>query len=997
MDKNAIKAKYEAEKESLKQRSIKDVAESLGMQFDGIEWTEHRSFKLDLKKNTATWYSNDETWKNMDVFSLVMQMRNVKFKEAYQYVKTGEFGQVVVSKALKDPFVYHIEKYEDDSFNDGRAFLNSKRMLSDATIDFFIEQGVLSQSTRRTDISEVDSIKGQYYYDPVIVFKTLDRNRKIIGTSMVGIDPNQSIYDLPEKKIKRKQIAYNSDGLGGINVSIGTPNRIVVTEAPIDLMSYYELNKDRLDNVMLVALDGSTSKIPTVKRYVLDVLTDKKWSLNPDRSKLNDQFKLFLENTDVFQQRPDLITIAVDNDKAGLKMIKECQKQNIPIVVDLPPLHDGQTKNDWNDELKFLKNGNDLEHKKALDQGQEPNVRGEHSRNSDYLEGEPSRTASQPEEQTAPPDFPANVQLHFSIADSQKSIYKQGYHSITKSEVNRLNRFALSIQQTAKWYLDNLAGTNVNYLYKDGHDIKVMRTEFRHDNFSHLIGIAPIVNGEENMPAQTLIDLAEGKGEYDNLMVSNAIKDKTMVLPLLPDIVESKSFVFDDLSNIDKFSKIDLSKAIKTEDEDLLLAFRDVDGVGFPASIMRIKGNLKTSLQNDIEDKTILGVFREKYGKINMLSVNDDLIQDNGRELKTFLTNNQFEKVNEDIMDKNINKVTLEPTASSNQNIVDAINSKDTKALSEHLKNGINQYLDSSQYKLFLDAMSKFHRYSYKNIQLILAQNKNATLIASFNKWKKEFERSVLKGSKALKIWAPISYKAKDKDGKELLDKNSKPIIKEGFKLVPVFDVSQTDGKEIPKQIYELEEKMPRDDFVKLYKSIVATSPVPIKAIDPELYKGVNGFYVPEEKYIGISKGMSADHTIKTLIHEITHATLHTNSQARFGDNVYRKQEFEAESVAYIVSKHFGINSSDYSFGYLASWTRQGHDIKQFEKSLSTIQSQARELINKIDNSLSQIQSQNQTSEHTVDKKISKALETQKGFSQEIKKEQAVNRTSMKR
>ena len=365
MDKNAIKAKYEAEKESLKQRSIKDVAESLGMQFDGIEWTEHRSFKLDLKKNTATWYSNDETWKNMDVFSLVMQMRNVKFKEAYQYVKTGEFGQVVVSKALKDPFVYHIEKYEDDSFNDGRAFLNSKRMLSDATIDFFIEQGVLSQSTRRTDISEVDSIKGQYYYDPVIVFKTLDRNRKIIGTSMVGIDPNQSIYDLPEKKIKRKQIAYNSDGLGGINVSIGTPNRIVVTEAPIDLMSYYELNKDRLDNVMLVALDGSTSKIPTVKRYVLDVLTDKKWSLNPDRSKLNDQFKLFLENTDVFQQRPDLITIAVDNDKAGLKMIEECQKQNIPIVVDLPPLHDGQTKNDWNDELKFLKNGNDLEHKKS--------------------------------------------------------------------------------------------------------------------------------------------------------------------------------------------------------------------------------------------------------------------------------------------------------------------------------------------------------------------------------------------------------------------------------------------------------------------------------------------------------------------------------------------------------------------------------------------------------------------------------------------------------
>lgn len=997
MDKNAIKAKYEAEKEALKQKSIKDVAESLGMQFDGIEWTEHDAFKLDLKKNTATWYSKGETWKNMDVFSLVMQMRDVEFKEAYQYVKTGEFKQLSIKHEPKKPFVYYLEKFEDKGFSKARTYLKRERQLSDETIDFFISKGVLAQSTRRTNISKTKELDGYYYYDPVVVFKMLDKNKKIIGTSMVGIDDNIKIYELPDEPILKKQIGSRSDGLAGTHISIGSPKRIVLVEAPIDLMSYYEIHKDRLDDVMLIALDGVSSKTPSVKRYVLDVLSDGEWSLNPDRSKLNNIFKTFLENTNVFKEQPDFITVAVDNDKAGLKMIEEFQKQNIPIVVDLPPIHDGQTKNDWNDELKFLKNSNELEHKKALDQGQEPNVRGEHSRNSDYLEGEPSRTASQPEELPVPPDFPANVQLHFSIADSQKSIYKQGYHSITKSEVNRLNRFALSIQQTAKWYLENLAGTNVNYLYKDGQDIKVMKTEFRHDNFSHLIGIAPIVNGEENTPSQTLIDLAEGKGDFDNLMVSNAIKDKIMVLPLLPDIVESKSFVFDDLSNIDKFSKIDLSKAIKTEDEDLLLAFRDVDGVGFPASIMRIKGKLKTTLQNDIEDKTILGVFREKNGKINMLSVNDDLIQDNGRELKTFLTNNQFEKVNEDIMDKNINKVTSEPTASSDQNIVDAINAKDTKALSAHLKNGINQYLDSSQYKLFLNAMSKFHRYSYKNIQLILAQNKEATLIASFNKWKKDFERSVLKGSKALKIWAPISYKAKDKDGKELLDENGKPIIKEGFKLVPVFDVSQTDGKEIPKQIYELEEKMPKDDFVKLYKSIVATSPVPIKAIDPEVYKGVNGFYVPEEKYIGISKGMSADHTIKTLIHEITHATLHTNSQAKFGDNVYRKQEFEAESVAYIVSKHFGINSSDYSFGYLASWTRQGHDIKQFEKSLSTIQSQARELINKIDNSLIQIQSQNKTSEHTVDEKISKALETQKGFSQEIKKEQAVNRTSMKR
>lgn len=126
-------------------------------------------------------------------------------------------------------------------------------------------------------------------------------------------------------------------------------------------------------------------------------------------------------------------------------------------------------------------------------------------------------------------------------------------------------------------------------------------------------------------------------------MVSNATKDKMMVMPLFPDIIESKSFIFDDLSNIEKFHKIDLSKAIKTEDKDLLLAFRDIDGVGFPASIVRIKGSLKTSLQNSVEDKTILGVFRERNGVIETLSVNDDLIHDKGEELKAILENNSNE------------------------------------------------------------------------------------------------------------------------------------------------------------------------------------------------------------------------------------------------------------------------------------------------------------------------------------------------------------------
>lgn len=175
-------------------------------------------------------------------------------------------SKLSIKNEPKKPFVYYIERFEDTSFSKARAYLKDERQLSDETIDFFIDQGVLAQSRRRTNISEVKELTGEYYYDPVIVFKMLDQNKKIIGTSMVGIDDNRNIYELPDKPILKKQIGPNSDGLAGAHISLGKPNRIVVVEALIDLMSYYELRKDDLRDVMLIALDGVSTKIATVKR-----------------------------------------------------------------------------------------------------------------------------------------------------------------------------------------------------------------------------------------------------------------------------------------------------------------------------------------------------------------------------------------------------------------------------------------------------------------------------------------------------------------------------------------------------------------------------------------------------------------------------------------------------------------------------------------------------------------------------------------------------------
>lgn len=283
--------------------------------------------------------------------------------------------------------------------------------------------------------------------------------------------------------------------------------------------------------------------------------------------------------------------------------------------------------------------------------------------------------------------------------------------------------------------------------------------------------------------------------------------------------------------------------------------------------------------------------------------------------------------------------------------LVELVKTKDYKALSEHLKEGIQDYLKGDVFKNYLNFISKFHKYSQKNIRLILAQNPQAENVASFNKWK-ELESPVKKGSKALYIYAPNPYIKKDKDNKPMLDENGEVIKEMTFKLVPVFDVSQTQNPELlPQPIYNLEEKIGSSErFVKVFQAIEQISPVPIAL--KETGGGINGYYSPGDKQIVVNKNMGKEMTLKTLIHEVTHAMLHTNSSAVFGDKTYRKQEFEAESVAYIVSNHLKVDASSYSFAYLSSWTNQGKDLKELEGSLDAITKQAQTMIEGIEKTL---------------------------------------------
>lgn len=303
------------------------------------------------------------------------------------------------------------------------------------------------------------------------------------------------------------------------------------------------------------------------------------------------------------------------------------------------------------------------------------------------------------------------------------------------------------------------------------------------------------------------------------------------------------------------------------------------------------------------------------------------------------------EKVNEEI----------KQTKSENEEIdlQTALANKDYTFVKEHLEKGIETYLDSETYKNFLSFLKTMNNYSQKNMRLLLAQLPTATMVASAGEWKKR-GRFPKKGTKAIRIYSPVFEYQKDKDGNFLKDDNGLKIPTgkiEKWYFAPVFDVSQTQGRELPKPIYELTEnfKEPKH-FLSIFNAIkkCTTAPISLQEISRE---GVKGFYNHDTHSIVIRKGMNQYQTLKTEIHEVVHSILHQKNS----ELISREQkEFEAESVAYIVCKNYGVDTSDYSFGYLSSWTDRGDRISEFENSLKRITSTAREMIVKIDKEISQ-------------------------------------------
>ncbi|MBY5006611.1 toprim domain-containing protein [Streptococcus suis] len=821
--------------------------------------------------------------------------------------------------------------------------------------------------------------------------------------------------------------------LAAIDKHLEIPAHFSLPESAIDAIStQYGENTPVLSEAEEKMLDWLEQNYPPTSEYALELqrgfgvaglkstLNHNTWEQYVSNSPLSEA-----ELTEEVEQRTERLVQARNEIKERL------QSEFVPALLQ---------------EIQKAPEQTQEQTKKSLEVKQGTNTGGELlNRNSSFLGEDSPRSAPQPVVNESQPNFPTNVQLHFTTEMGDMS------NKAFRKNLRTLNLYADDLRHSAQWYLDNVAGSTVRYIYKthQSDSLQILNVRFEKRNWMHLTGIIPVYEERvESLSEQFIDDVVRGSGHFKDLKFALGATDKIKVIKLLSEIIEPEAFVFNDLSSVAKYNNLNLLQALNPDDTDLLLLFKEEGAQHVPASVMKIKGEMNNHLL-DVEKGTVLGIYRERDGVIDQLSINQEYIRDGGKEFLTILQNRQLEPVitqeepslqerftsvldgvkelgfdlfkerneeefklfhqlyeqnhndlnqtvmaalKQDLVDINSNffaewkddflnqekgissvdvlngKLTkeeyetqvsalIEEKSQPQQSLAELLESKDSQALFNHLKEGMKEYANSDKYKQFLQAISKFHDYSIYNIHMMLLQKPDISLVASYQKWKTDFDRQVQKGEKGIKIWVPMTFKEKDKNGQPVLDANGQEKTITRFKLGTVFDVSQTAGKEIPKPVYNLENGVTNyQDIYRAARHVSQENGVKI-SFQP-IGSGANGYYHIEKKEIVIAdKKMSEAQILKTLFHEMAHSELHHLDDG-FNSS---ERELQAESIAYVVANHFGIDTSEYSFAYLHNWSLDKQGYEDLENQLKVVQAESKSLINRIDKSLELVKNKSLT------------------------------------
>lgn len=759
--------------EYARSRDILDVANELHMELvrDGKDyrWKEHDSLVITPSTNLFNWFSRSQ---GGDSIALVEMIKEVNFNQALDFLNDGNFKEFTAMRPMQELFHYYLAPYEQP-FEAGRRYLKEQRGLSDDTIDFFLKQGVIAQANAKVNGS----------IETVIVFKSFDFSGELVGATLQGIEEN---WEKWPKRGYAKKIVNNSDGITGMHVDIGQPNRLVFTESAIDLMSYYELHKDKLQDVRLVSMDGV--KEAMVGRHLAQLQSEfsgrpLRWS----HEQLADGLQVAIDKNFFTEgKHADWITLAVDNDEGGRNFIKSLREKGATVTVDLPALPAGKEKMDWNDALKnqsvestvikvvsastsiyegydvlmtdqrevllgktenydnngsynnsddtlvtvsqnekmfyMLQDGEltrskeellaegvrshedyqELERLKTgrLSQLIEKHLHSQHEVNVSQQSLEVSRKESSEDTKKALEEIPEQQKnertiqrkgslqpeaegstspvseadtfdrsvtsrptksshyLNITIKNGFKSRKTRFEKSINRNDLDKLNRFSDNLQEAAQYYKNELANAKIIYFTVDGNVVEV---NFPEQNFMHLTGLKVV--GDNQSPEKTLNDLAIG-GEvaFDDIRISNTDSafDKIKVLPELKVVLQTNSFYFDHLEDIPRYTGR-FDSIIKADDRDIMLLFRaDTEDGTVPVSLFKSRVILEKELL-DANKNEILGIYRERDGIVEQISVNDDYIKDGGAEMLSILKNKQYEDVSREENQETEPRFSLEP------------------------------------------------------------------------------------------------------------------------------------------------------------------------------------------------------------------------------------------------------------------------------------------------------------------------------------------------
>ncbi|MFS9145346.1 PBECR4 domain-containing protein [Streptococcus infantis] len=459
--------------EFARSRDILDVANELQMELvrsgRDYRWKEHDSLVISPDKNLWKWFSRNT---GGDAISLVETIKEVDFNQSVDFLNDGNFKEFQMVERPQEDFKYYLEKYEQP-FSAGRDHLRNQRGLSDETIDYFLEQGVLAQANAKLDyFAEGTGGVTTNAIEPVIVFKSLSSSGEVVGASLQGIQEN---WEKWPKHGYAKVIMKNSDPMTGIHVDIGSPKRLIFTESPIDLMSYYELHKDSLQDVRLVSMDGL--KESTIGRHLSQIqaeISGKPLRWTPEQ--MADGLQIAIDHH-FFEdgKNADLITLALDNDKAGRTFIQELEAKGAVINSDLPELRSGQDKTDWNDVLKSQREEKSDSRKSEYEEIAEATLsESSHFPDTSHLSPEdaewlkenwnnisfsvqstrPSETDLAAEEKHSPGDQESirNIEENAGRLMSYEEVKREN-EALTKSLNNRIQSGELSIEFAPDFYL----------------------------------------------------------------------------------------------------------------------------------------------------------------------------------------------------------------------------------------------------------------------------------------------------------------------------------------------------------------------------------------------------------------------------------------------------------------------------------------------------------------------------------------------------------------